>query len=257
MAPGPERRRAATAVRVLHVLPIDVARGAQAYARDVTEVLATGPDDHRTLTIFTQPPAALTVDRALRHPTGRLRGLGLDPFALGDLRRTLGEEAPDVVVAHGGEALKYVGLALGRRRVDGPRLVYYKIGMSAADVARPDQRRLYRWLVGRCDLVAGVSPAVVAEAEQLFGRCASVAVVPNARDEQRYRPRPGPGDDEPHLIWVGNLNPAKRPEWFLDLVAGLRASGRALRAFAGGRRAARGRLGAPGRRRRGGPARAP
>jgi len=130
------------------------------------------------------------------------------------------------VVAHGGEALKYVGLALGRRRGDhGPRLVYYKIGMSAADVAQRHQRRLYRWLIGRCDLVAGVTAEVVAEAEQLFGRCASVAVVPNARDERRYRPRDAEGaaadtDRPPHLVWVGNLNPAKRPEWFLDLVAG-------------------------------------
>src|SRR5438477_58939 len=115
----------ATPPLVLHVLPVDLFRGAQTYARQLRLALDGDGFRHRTVTLFRSNGGALGPDFALDVEGGLLRRAGLQPSALHRFRRMVRSEAPAVVVAHGGEPLKYAALA-GLPR---PRLVYYKIGV--------------------------------------------------------------------------------------------------------------------------------
>ena len=121
---------------VIHVLPSDVARGAQVFARDLRAVLDSGSDEHRILTLFRTPAAVLGADSSLGVPPGIFRSLGFDPRVVSRLRRTLGTLRPDVIVAHGGEPLKYLAF-VGRGTTP---LVYYAIG-TTSEAARHGPRR--------------------------------------------------------------------------------------------------------------------
>lgn len=216
---------------VLHILPLDLARGAQTYAGALRDALDGRPDEHRTLTIFGSESAILDADIRLAIAPGRARQRGLDPRAVVALARTQRRLRPDVVVAHGGEPLKYAALA--KRR--GQRLVYLKIGESSGDVRSSAQRRLYRLLMKRVDLVVCVADELATEARALFGLSGDrIAVIPNGRDPEQYRPRDSTGaeasdavPDELMLVWVGNLNEGKRPDWFIHVVRQLREQGHA------------------------------
>jgi hypothetical protein len=81
-----------------------------------------------------------------------------------------------------------------------------------------------------------VAEELKAEARELFGLSDDrVVVIPNGRDPGQYRPRdpsPEAGASRsieppagPVLVWVGNLDEGKRPEWFFETVRHLRASG--------------------------------
>jgi len=214
---------------VLHVLPSDAARGAQVFARDLCTALDRPGEQHLLLTIFDAGRAVLEPDVRLEVPLGRLRAAGGDPRALLRLRSALRELAPDAVVAHGGEPLKYLApLADGRFA-----LVYYAIGTVTAAARSGRRADLYRWLLGRCDAVVGVSAETLEEATAVFGaRPDREVLLPNGRDPSLFHPaaREGDGDEAPvTLAFVGHLTATKRPQWFLDLVGRLRAGARDVR----------------------------
>jgi glycosyltransferase involved in cell wall biosynthesis len=217
---------------VLHVLPVDLSRGAQTYARALRDALDGDHARHRTLTLFRSPPAALRADQPLGIEPGALRRMGLDPRALRSLRETLRADPPDVVVAHGGEPLKYAVLA----GVPAARLVYYKIGIGGTRLAGT-KRWLHRALLARAGVVAVVSEDAAAEARALGVGGPRLRVVPNGRDPAVYR-RPGYAherhDGAARLVFVGHLTASKRPERFLDLVSVLRAQGVAVEAAMAG-----------------------
>ena len=97
---------------ILHLLPVDLERGAQTYARDLRRRLDGDHAEHRTMTLFRSPNNdTLAADYRLDVPNGRLRGLGVDPRVVLRLRRRYRDMRPPVVVAHGGEPLKYAVLA--------------------------------------------------------------------------------------------------------------------------------------------------
>lgn len=199
---------------VLHVLPRDLARGAQVFARTLRDRLDGAEVRHRTLTLFHGPEGALAPDHKLDLAPGVMRRAGFDPLVLRPLRQRLAELAPDVVVAHGGEPLKYCASA----RPAGTPLIYYKVGSSRALAQRPSRARWHRWLIGRADHVVCISEELAAEARDVFGvERRHVSVIPNGRDPGRYRPADhttGP----PTLIFVGHLEPPKRPAWFVEVV---------------------------------------
>ena len=62
---------------VLHVLPYDLARGAQRYARALVDALNTEDESHQILTLFRADPVLLRPDVELDVPRGMLRRLGL------------------------------------------------------------------------------------------------------------------------------------------------------------------------------------
>ncbi len=150
------------------------------------------------------------------------------------MRGALDRFDPTVVVAHGSEPLKYLVPAMtGHRRP----LVYYAIGTySGGD--RGIQRRLWRYLCSRADLVAAEGDEVLDECVTRLGVPSTrAALAPNGRDPGLFHPRSdddsGSGTDPveaPLVIFVGALTSGKRPDLFIDLVARVRARGVPLRA---------------------------
>jgi glycosyltransferase involved in cell wall biosynthesis len=209
-----------TVPMVLHVIPSQLARGAQREARAVADHLnRPGVRSDRVLSLF-GGSSAVPVDWALDHPGGSTPGVGLDPRLVFRLRSKLIELDPAMVVAHGSEPLKYVLPAMiGRRRP----LAYNAIGTySGSD--RPAQQRIWRYLLARPDLVVAVGEEVRAECIERFGVPEHrVVFVPNGRDPEVFRPGPErPDATIPRLIFVGALVDGKRPRRFIDAVSRLR-----------------------------------
>jgi glycosyltransferase involved in cell wall biosynthesis len=157
--------------------------------------------------------------------------VGFDPRAALRLHQYLSEHAPAIVVAHGGDSLKYAVAALGRARI-----VYVAIGTVAASVNGFARGLLWRTLVRRAELVAAVSKDVADECHGLLRvPTQKIRVVPNGRDAARFTPalttsgakRGGP----PTLIFVGRLTQGKRPDRFIELVKALKERGQDLRAM--------------------------
>jgi glycosyltransferase involved in cell wall biosynthesis len=204
---------------IVHVLPVDLARGAQRYARALRNELHGSDVAHRTMTLFSGEPAVLNADVELGVRPGRLRSIGFDPRAALRLWRQLRTMKPDVVVAHGGEALKYVVVTRPR----GVRIAYYKIGISSAHLERPLRKSLYRRLAGRADVVAGVSEEAVEEAMHLFGLPTErVHLIVNGRDPAVFRANADVRPGHPRVTFVGHLTSGKRPDVFVAMVGKLR-----------------------------------
>ena len=215
---------------VLHILPIDLARGAQTYARELRLALDGSTTRHRTLTLFRSEPAALRPDFSLAVPPGRMRR-ALDPRALYRLRKTLRREKPAIVVVHGGEPLKYAVLA----GVPKERLVYYKIGIGG-DRLHGSRGRLHRAMLRRVGTIAAVSVDAAAEVRRLEVGAGDVVVIPNGRDPKlfQHRERRATNTGAARLVFLGHLTESKRPERFVAVVRSLRAEGLELTASVAG-----------------------
>jgi glycosyltransferase involved in cell wall biosynthesis len=217
LAPRSAQTRASRPL-VLHVLPIDLARGAQTYAQAMREALDDHHARHVTLTIFQSRSVVLDTDIALDVVPGKLRRAGFDLRAAWALRKALQADLPAVVVAHGGESLKYATIAVPRNT----KLVYYKIGTSAVHFRSRGRHALYRLLLRRTDLVAGVSREMVDEAQQLLGVPASrTAYVANGRDPARFRAAHHGETDLVSFSFVGHLTRTKRPLRFVRVMQAL------------------------------------
>ncbi len=204
----------------MHVLPYDLARGAQRYARALVDCLDVDDERHLILTLFASEPVLLDPDVRLDVPRGLFRWMGFDPRALARLRSTLRRMAPRAVVAHGGESAKYAAWAMP----DGVPLVYYKIGTVHRRLQGLIRRAIHGRYARRADLVATVSRDVAEEANRLLGiPRRKLLVIPNGRDPDIFRPGPDrPSDAPARLLFVGHLDAGKRPEWFLEVVRALR-----------------------------------
>jgi glycosyltransferase involved in cell wall biosynthesis len=175
------------------------------------------------MTLFQGEGRTLDADIALDVPCGCLRRLGLDPRAVMGLRRLVGDIAPGLVVAHGGEPAKYAALALSRSIP----LVYVSIGSAHQHLDRRRSSALRRYYLGRSDAVVAVSHALAAELVTRDGVPADkIVVIPNGRDPAIYRPeRKEPSSRPPRLMWVGQLDVTKRPELFIQVVEKLTEEG--------------------------------
>lgn len=109
------------------------------------------------------------------------RRRGISPGAVARLRRAVAAWSPQVVQAHGGQALKYASLSAGRFPV-----VYRKIGM-AAPWARSGPRRTFQsMLLRRVDLLVAVSEEARREAVDTLGIPEDRTItIPNAVDRRR------------------------------------------------------------------------
>jgi glycosyltransferase involved in cell wall biosynthesis len=215
------------AVTVLHVLPYDLDRGAQRYARALVDRLDTPEQRHLILTLFTGNPVVLDADVELAVPQGGLRRLGVDPRAVLRLRRYFSRHRPGVVVAHGGEPAKYVALAAP----SGLPFVYLSIGSAHPKLRKGYSRALHRFYTRRADAVVAVSTPVAQEATDLHGIDPDrIVVIPNGRDPAQFKPGPPQSGGQVRLIFVGHLDEGKRPDRFVELVRELRGRGRDLEA---------------------------
>lgn len=209
---------------MLHVIPTALARGAQREARALADELdLPGSRDHRLLTIF-DGPAEVGTDLSLHIDGGATPAQGYDPRVVPALRSMIRRLDPVLVVAHGGDPLKYLAPAmLGTRRP----LVYYAIGTFAGP--RDRKLRLWMWRL----LLMRVA-AVTAEGNEVRDECTDllhvpatrVTMTPNGRDPAEFRPRDPHGVPSPPLVtFVGALNDGKRPDRFVEVVAALRGRG--------------------------------
>ncbi len=79
-------------------------------------------------------------------------------------------------------------------------------------------------------MIAAEGEEVAAECVERFGVPPErVAVVPNGRDPDEFRP--GPAHDPPVLSFVGALTPGKRPDRFVEVAQALRDRGETFRAI--------------------------
>jgi len=211
---------------VLHVLPLDLARGAQRYARAMKDALDGGSQRHLTLTLFRSDVRVLDADLKLDFSMRISARAGLDPRVVLALREVLHRHEPCVVVAHGSQPLKYLAPVCPRAR-----LVYYKIGTSTARATQGLHRRLHSLLLARAGRVAGVSQDCLDEARDVFGvPAARLRLIPNGRDPSVFTPSTVLRPDPPMLTFVGHFAATKRPAKFIELVRRLRADGVELRA---------------------------
>jgi glycosyltransferase involved in cell wall biosynthesis len=213
---------------VVHVIPSPRGRGAQRAARILVDRLnQLGPPRHRLLALYDGPPEVDT-DLSLAHASKRGRPAeGFDPRLARRLRTTLREMHPAAVVAHGGEAMKYVLPAVIGT---GTPLVYCVIGTYAGP-ARNLHVRMWKRIMAAASLVVAVGHEVAEECTGRFGaRRERVVEIPNGRDPSLFHPRHQPAGP-PILIFVAALTAQKRPHRFVEVVQRLRATDRSFRAM--------------------------
>ncbi len=107
--PDPSARRD---TRVLHVIPTALGRGAQVFARALVDEFGGTAGGHTLVSLF-DGENGVRVDRSLALPGGPAAASGLHPPALARLARVLRDLSPELVLAHGGDAFKYVALTTG------------------------------------------------------------------------------------------------------------------------------------------------
>ncbi len=234
MTPTSEQRPQKATPLVLHVIPTATARGAQREARALASALdVPGVRHHRLMSLFAGPDQ-VPVDLALAHPGGDRPAQGFDPRLVVRLGVALRRSRPTVVVAHGGDPLKYLVPALTGARTP---LAYYATG-TFEHARSPARVALWRTLLRRASVVAAEGDEVLEQCRRLFRVPESRSLLaPNGRDPAEFHPAERPagavGGEEtaPVLAFVGALTTGKRPDRFVEVVAALRRRGLDLRAF--------------------------
>jgi glycosyltransferase involved in cell wall biosynthesis len=213
---------------IVHVIPSPRGRGAQRAARVLVDRLEEpGVVRHRLLGLFDGPPE-IEIDLTLGHPAGNHPADGFNPRVALRLRRVLAQLGPAVVVAHGGDAMKYaVPAVIGT----GCPLVYCVIGTYAGSPTLLHEW-MWRRIMDRAELVVAIGDEVLDECTGRFRVTPQrAAMIPNGRDSSLFHPRSEPAEAaDATLIFVGALTHQKRPDRFVEVVRRLRAAGRPLHA---------------------------
>jgi glycosyltransferase involved in cell wall biosynthesis len=173
-------------MRVLHVVASGQRRGAEIFTADLVGALNEAGVDQRVAVLRGDGGLAVAFGTATAVLEGEGRtvpGLRVGTRPVRELRRIIRAWDPDVVQAHGGEALKYA--ALGPIGFGG-RLVYRRIGSTPPSIARGPRRIAYGRLMRRAARVVAVAEAVREETIQIFGLPdRHVVTIPNAVDARR------------------------------------------------------------------------
>lgn len=172
-------------MRILHVVASGQRRGAEIFTSELIGALNHFGPSQRVAVLHGAEPIAVRY-QAPTAVLGSTDHAPVDPRILMALRRIVGSWRPEVVQAHGGEALKYcVPATAGRRTL----VVYRRWGSSAAQGTR---RLVYGWLMRRADRVVAVADVIRRETVELFGVAPRrIVTIPNARDAERLRPTKG------------------------------------------------------------------
>ncbi|MDP8959695.1 MAG: glycosyltransferase family 4 protein, partial [Actinomycetota bacterium] len=209
----------------------DRRRGAEVQGERLTDGLGRLGWDVDLVALSTDPASARVGARPIsaRHPD-RLGRLDLD--VLRGLRRHLGSRRPDVLLANGSSTLQYAVSAVAGRR--GPSLAYVSIGEPSYWVRSSARRAVYRWLLGRLDLVIAVSEMTRRQLVEEFAMPPALVEVghtgvPASLLEVRPEPRSGPF----RLLFLGSLSKEKDPQAALQVLARLLPSTPARLRFLG------------------------
>jgi glycosyltransferase involved in cell wall biosynthesis len=105
--------------------------------------------------------------------------------------------------------------------VRGPSIVYLNIGSVHPKLQRWWSAWLHSYYVQKVDCVVAVSEELADEARDLFEVPEErVVVIPNGRDPSVFDvgATQSRSSESTRLIWIGQLDEAKRPEVFLDII---------------------------------------
>jgi L-malate glycosyltransferase len=214
-------------VRVLHIIATDQRRGAEVFAADLVQVLADAGVSQRVATLRGDGLARLRYavpNAKLPWGGGTIPGVGLDVRTVRGLVRAVREWRPDILQAHGGEALKYGLVASAGRSIP---IIYRRIGGSPSWITRGVRRIVYGRLFRATARIVALAEFVRAETLATFQIPGDhVITIPNAVDGKRMeitRDRVGvrrdlevPAD-APVLLSVCALTWEKDPMVHLDV----------------------------------------
>ena len=219
-------------MRVLHVVATGDRRGAEIFASDLVRALVGLGVDQR-VAVLRGSSVEVPFDAPttlLGSGTWRVPGLKVDPGAIRRLRELASAWRPDVVQAHGGEALKYAVLALLGTATS---IIYRRIGLAPGSLARGARRAVYGSLMRRAARVVAVAEEVRRETVDVFHvPSASVVVIPNGIDRRRMARTRSAGETRrslgvpagtPVLLSLGAIS------WEKDPLSHLRITTRVLR----------------------------
>jgi glycosyltransferase involved in cell wall biosynthesis len=207
-------------VKVLHVVATGQRRGAEIFAADLTRTLSSAEIQQLVAVLHARD----TSDVAFQPPVVGLGGDGwlvpgpnLNTAPLRRLSSLVRSWSPDLIQAHGGEALKY-SLASARGRAP---VVYRRIGEAPAWISHGPRRSVYGWLMRRAARVVSVAETVRQETIGLFGvDPARSVIIPNGVDASRIKARTsredvrralGIASEVPVLLSLGALTWEKDP----------------------------------------------
>jgi glycosyltransferase involved in cell wall biosynthesis len=175
-------------MRVLHVIATGERRGAEVFAADLTRRLSEEVQQQVAILHARERFDVEFEPRAIGlHGVGwSVPGLNLDTVPLRRLSSLFRTWRPDVIQAHGGEALKYSLLA-AKGQVP---LVYRRIGEAPSWISKGARRVAYGWLMRRATRVVTVADAVRAQTMRLFGVSPErIISIPNGVDAARVAAR--------------------------------------------------------------------
>lgn len=176
-------------MRVLHVVATGERRGAELFASDLVSALSNDGVEQRVAALRAVGLTAADYEAptiALGPATWRLPGIRVDPGVALRLHRLVEEWPPEIVQAHGGEALKYAVAAAVDRRA---KLIYRRVGGAPYWITRGVRKAAHRALMRRAARVVAVAEAIRIEAIETFGlHPRHVVTIPNAVDGRRLTP---------------------------------------------------------------------
>jgi glycosyltransferase involved in cell wall biosynthesis len=211
----------------MHVVATGNRRGAEIFASDLIRTLVGLGVEQRVAVLrgssvqvpFDAPTTLLEGGR------WRVPGLKVDPGAIRRLRELASAWPPDVVQAHGGEALKYAVLALLGTATP---IIYRRIGL-APDWLRGARRTVYGSLMRRAVRVVAVAEEVRRETVDAFHvPSANVVTIPNGVDGRRMGRTRSPKETRrnlgvpagtPVVLSLGAISWEKDPRTHLRITA--------------------------------------
>jgi glycosyltransferase involved in cell wall biosynthesis len=183
-------------MRILHVVSTGRRRGAEIFASDL--IAATNGESLDQQVAILRAVGPIRVPYAApsivvrRSANGERLRLG----SIRSLRRLIRSWEPDVVLAHGGEALKYSLLA-DRKPA---RLVYRRIGSVHPRTTSGARRILYGAMMRRASRVVALADAIRDETVRTFGVATErIMTIPNGVDPERLLPRRSTEETRKHL----------------------------------------------------------
>lgn len=178
-------------MRVLHVVATGQRRGAEIFASDLI-VAFNANGVHQRVGVLRDGGEILASYEAPTVKLGvhgwRVPGLRMEPRTLIALRRLIDDWSPDIVQAHGGEALKYSVMASGRRR----KVVYRRIGSASPWITGPLRRMAHGRLMRRASRTVTLADVIRRETIEIFRLPPhKVITIPRGIDPRRLEPKQG------------------------------------------------------------------
>lgn len=228
-------------------------RGAEVFAADLSTALAERGHDVSFIGLQAAMPAPLTPAGVTCEDLASGRQSKLSFSLVRALSAQLRSQAPEVVQANGGYALKYAVLARRWSRAKWP-VLYCNIGLSSDWLKRPGQRLWNGWLIRQATFTAAVSEASRSDLISTYGLkadkvavvrrgvctdsvdreparqalCKELGIAEKPITEKPIAERPAP-EKSIVLLHVGSFTPEKNHAGLLRIFANIRQqSGRPL-----------------------------